>query len=208
MARKFLYVLIALIILLLIGILLLGPQLRVANAYAAKKSCSCIYISKRPLSSVKEQDLSFFPLNILKLRNDSKRKKVVSSFFGLFKAKAQYKEGLGCSIIHGKDDYGIRFITERPTAKYLSDSLPWPYGKSEVKHSLTGVGFNQLEKGFNMAFDKEGEWKKKTRALLVVHKDSLVMEQYSEGFDKNTPILGWSMTKSITNALIGILVKQ
>jgi len=47
-----------------------------------------------------------------------------------------------------------------------------------------------------------------TRALLVVHKGKLIKEQYAPGFDKDSPILGWSMTKSITNILMGILNKQ
>ena len=48
----------------------------------------------------------------------------------------------------------------------------------------------------------------KTRAVVVVYKDSLIHESYSNGFDKDTEILGWSMSKSITGTLIGMLVKE
>jgi CubicO group peptidase (beta-lactamase class C family) len=34
----------------------------------------------------------------------------------------------------------------------------------------------------------------------------LVAEQYAEGIRADTPLIGWSMTKSVTNLLIGILV--
>jgi CubicO group peptidase (beta-lactamase class C family) len=47
-----------------------------------------------------------------------------------------------------------------------------------------------------------------TRAVLVVYDGKIVGEQYASGFDKNTVMLGWSMSKSVTSALIGILVKE
>ena len=50
--------------------------------------------------------------------------------------------------------------------------------------------------------------KKLTRAVIVVHDGKLIGERYAPGFDKNMPLLGWSMSKSVTNALVGILVRQ
>ena len=47
-----------------------------------------------------------------------------------------------------------------------------------------------------------------TRAVVVVYKGQIIGEQYAPGFSKDTPLLGWSMTKSITNAGAGILVGQ
>jgi len=47
-----------------------------------------------------------------------------------------------------------------------------------------------------------------TRAVLVVHKGSLVAERYAPGFTATTPQLGWSMGKSVTNLLVGRLVQQ
>jgi len=47
-----------------------------------------------------------------------------------------------------------------------------------------------------------------TRAVVVIYKDSLVAESYAKGFNLNTPILGWSMTKSVTATMIGMLIKD
>jgi len=47
-----------------------------------------------------------------------------------------------------------------------------------------------------------------TRALLVIYKNKIIAEKYAEGYDPNSLFLGWSMAKSVTSALIGILVKQ
>src|SRR5690606_35612625 len=35
-----------------------------------------------------------------------------------------------------------------------------------------------------------------------------VGERYGEGFDATTPLLGWSMTKTVTSAIIGTLVGE
>jgi len=47
-----------------------------------------------------------------------------------------------------------------------------------------------------------------TRALLVVHRGSVVYERYAEGFDATTRFQSWSMAKSFTNALVGIQVRR
>ena len=47
-----------------------------------------------------------------------------------------------------------------------------------------------------------------TRALLVVRGGSIVFERYAEGFGRDSRFQSWSMAKSITNALVGILVRE
>jgi CubicO group peptidase (beta-lactamase class C family) len=47
-----------------------------------------------------------------------------------------------------------------------------------------------------------------TRGVVVVYGGRIVAERYAPGFDKDTPLIAWSMTKSITAALAGILVGQ
>jgi CubicO group peptidase (beta-lactamase class C family) len=65
------------------------------------------------------------------------------------------------------------------------------------------VDTDKLNKAMAEAL-KEGN----TRAIVVAYDSLFMAEMYAEGFDKNTPLLGWSMTKSVTNALVGILVKD
>jgi CubicO group peptidase (beta-lactamase class C family) len=61
-----------------------------------------------------------------------------------------------------------------------------------------------LEIAIDSAFSSE----KQTRAVLVLYKDHLIAERYADGFDKNSIILGWSMTKSITSTVYGVLQSQ
>jgi hypothetical protein len=44
--------------------------------------------------------------------------------------------------------------------------------------------------------------------VLVIYDGNIVAEKYAPGFDKSTVMLGWSMSKSLTAAMIGILVKE
>jgi CubicO group peptidase (beta-lactamase class C family) len=46
------------------------------------------------------------------------------------------------------------------------------------------------------------------RAIVVVDRGRIVAERYAAGFSATTPLLGWSMTKSVVAGLVGILVKE
>lgn len=45
-----------------------------------------------------------------------------------------------------------------------------------------------------------------TRAVLVLHKGRIVAERYAPGYHENTRFVSWSMAKTITGVLIGMLV--
>src|SRR5262249_43574307 len=49
---------------------------------------------------------------------------------------------------------------------------------------------------------------RRTRAVVVVQDGELVAEQYAPGFDASMPLPGWSMAKSVLNALVGILIGE
>jgi CubicO group peptidase (beta-lactamase class C family) len=47
-----------------------------------------------------------------------------------------------------------------------------------------------------------------TNAVVVVYDGKIIAEKYAPGFDRNSMMMGWSMTKSIGNAYISLLVKD
>ncbi|MFC1823228.1 serine hydrolase domain-containing protein [Thermodesulfobacteriota bacterium] len=97
----------------------------------------------------------------------------------------------------------------RSTSK-LPEDLPWPSGTlGPGKQLPEGVDADRLKSAVDDAFREPGpERKRNTRAILVVYDGKLVAERYASGFNKDMPLLGWSMSKSVTNALTGILVKK
>jgi CubicO group peptidase (beta-lactamase class C family) len=66
-----------------------------------------------------------------------------------------------------------------------------------------------LEQAYEHAFRSRGQaGLPNTRALLAVHRGRIVVERYADGFDAETRFHSWSMAKSVTQALVGILVRQ
>lgn len=73
----------------------------------------------------------------------------------------------------------------------------------------TGIDSIGLMAAIANAFDADNKLDyKRTTAVVVIHKDTLVAEGYSKPFDANTPQLAWSMTKSLMNTFAGLLVYE
>ncbi len=47
-----------------------------------------------------------------------------------------------------------------------------------------------------------------TQAIVVASAEGFIAERYAPGVGKDSPLLGYSMTKSMMNALIGVLVQK
>lgn len=47
-----------------------------------------------------------------------------------------------------------------------------------------------------------------THALLVLHRGTIVHEFYGDGIDQDSTLISWSMAKSMTQALVGMAVKD
>jgi len=201
-----------LLILMIITIsyfLLLKPRLPIITGYAAKKACSCLFIADRPLKIIEKQDLASSPVNFVDLKVNEKDRSVTSTIFGQVPSTAKYTKGLGCSI---ETTNAPKFLEFKRGDFLRNKNFPlpqqaWPLGDA-IAEQQTNIDYSKLEEAFKIGFDEGDQWKKKTRALLVVQNGKLIKEKYSKGFDKDEDILGWSMTKSITNILMGILNKD
>jgi CubicO group peptidase (beta-lactamase class C family) len=60
----------------------------------------------------------------------------------------------------------------------------------------------------NIFVEEDTIWPIRTRAVIILFNGQLIAERYADGFTAKTRLSGWSMTKTVTGALIGILVKQ
>ena len=201
-------------ILLLIGILILGyqtqlkPRLPILNGFAAKCVCSATFIAERDYASIQQYDLSFGPIHLAKNTINFETKSVESSVYGLVKRKAVYIPGYGCTLLPQTRE--IKNInTPQSEAIEFSDSEYWPEGERMRDTLFSDIRNDKLNQAIQNAFtSKYREGGLMTSGVVVVYNGELIAEKYAEGFDKKTPVLGWSMTKSIINALIGILVKE
>lgn len=169
------------------------PQMEVATGYAAKKMCSCHFIANRHPDSIQKYDLNMPFIDQTSTTFNYKDSIAETRLFGFAAQRAKYKGDLGCALIRGKDNYEAYLspieVSESPNTVY-TDSVY--------------LDKRYMAEAINYAFLPEHQ----TRALVIIHNGRLVKENYAPGYDSSSVFNGWSMTKSITATLIGMLVDE
>lgn len=179
------------------------PRLNIISGYSAKNMSSSVFLAGRDAGFTDATDNNFSPINIADDVVDIKSKSVESSVYGVMKRRAIYREGLGSVLIVDGFDENQTFL--KPNRTKIINNMPYPYGDKEQKDTVfLNVNYQKLSKTLDNAFNAV----KKTRSVLIIYKNQIIAEKYADGFDKNSKILGWSMTKSITSTIYGILQKQ
>jgi CubicO group peptidase (beta-lactamase class C family) len=83
-----------------------------------------------------------------------------------------------------------------------ADSLP------TTRYTITpdaAVGPDTLRTAIDPIFASEmGQ----TRALIVLHNGRIVAERYAQDFNPGTPLPAWSITKTVTAVLVGLMVSD
>ena len=206
--RKFFRALLLILVIALVWVVAANyPRLDILTGFASKNVASAMFLAGRTLESVEQGDNNFSPVNLSSNRVDMEQKKVSSRVFGLKKRTAVYVEGLGAMLVNKDYKEGMEFEIPRRTG--APKQLPYPYGNLPQKDTIfEEVDYEKLQEVVENAFDTPGMDDKKTRTLLVVYKDQILAEKYADGFDASTPMLGWSMTKSITSTMYGILAQK
>ena len=196
------------LLLLTVAILLLTliinyPKLNILAGYSAKNTASSVFLGERSLSFTDTTDNNFSPVNLATNAIDKEKKTANSSVFGLLTRKSIIREGLGSVLTLDKKDEKSNYKTPK-RRKTVNDTIPYPYGNGSHKDSVfESIDYKKLNETVNSIFGV-----RKTRAVLVLYKGQIIAEKYSEGFTKNSRILGWSMTKSIMSTVFGILEHQ
>lgn len=187
---------------LAVGVLLLAGGVyvvRVASilaAYKAKMLCSEVLLAHRDpravLTELEVDDLA--PLRYVSASVDSSARIAKASVAGLIRHEAGYRDQRGCVLQFGSSQTGT--ASSAPDQSQSDDAL-----RGDVNHALDPV----LERAFA---EPNPERPRRTRAVVVVQNGRIVAERYAPGFTPETPLIGWSMTKTVINALVGILVKD
>ncbi len=171
--------------------------LRVGAGYSAKIVCSNLFIAGRDAEDVLAVDVQAPGHPLLRLMEvDRTERRVRASLLGLFAAnEAVYRDGLGCAVAP-EGEVSDLFLPNSAAAP--SDApTPWPaeeHVESDPEiarllsdSALTGPGM---------------------RAVVVVRNGKIAGEVYVQGFSPETPLLGWSMTKTVNAAIVGTLIRQ
>ena len=176
------------------GCLYLNSLLPIITGYAAKNLASDVFVSGREPADVEALDLHFSFIKFTRNKVDFENKTVTSRFLW-GKSVAAYRDGYGVTLLRGKkaaelqaEKYPLAPEAEGPDCLEPGDSALTarlaPIAKALVDdHAYNGTPF----------------------AFVVLHEGKVVAERYREGLNARTRFLSWSMAKSFTNALAGVM---
>jgi len=178
----------------------------IISGYSAKNACSCAFIQGRTKESINKEELGSMPLSLGSIEINYKDSTVTGAVLGLAKRKAIYRYGLGCTLVNDLSEETIR--AQKFSVPFYTKEYDSVWTKATYRDSVS-VDTNKLSELVSTAFRQEYNNKPVlTRALLVIYKNKIITEKYAPGYNQNSMFLGWSMAKSVTGALIGILVKN
>ncbi|MEO1448988.1 MAG: serine hydrolase [Bacteroidota bacterium] len=201
-------------ILIPVGLLFVGvgylanAYLPIASSYNAKIMCSCVFVAKRSAEDARASDLKAFQAYVNTEVNQEEQY-ASASVFGLFERVAAYRPGLGCALLGGRERKAVQArqyqATRTRSLTPASEEINWAPADS----LLEGIDQQQIQLTLDKAFSEpDPELLQNTRAVVVLHKGNLIAERYAPAFDQASRLLGWSMSKSVTATLIGMLIKD
>lgn len=189
-----------------------SSEFRIATGFSAKNICSGYFISGFSPETIMTEGL--IPLSPffekVSFEIDSKKRSVTSKIFSGFSSEAIFKPGLGCQITTNRGNDPYQELTEYVPFKHPKEnnSESWPDGLGEKELSAK-TDSKSLNLAIRESFrEPTSQQHRNTKAVVVIHKGKLIAESYSPGVSKTTPLLSWSMAKSVTGLLVGLLVKD
>jgi len=184
----------------------------VAASFKAKLLCSGLFVSQRDRRRILSEDLDSrrFPvLRTVAIDVDVVRQSVTARGFGFVRRTAIFRSGLGSTLLVDQSADTLRSTAVPVPSTRAGPGGVWPEGEDvtgDVPASIDAQALNGLlDKAFE---DPDPRCSLRTRAVVVVHDGRIIAERYAPGFTHAMPLPGWSMSKSVLSALVGIAVSQ
>jgi CubicO group peptidase (beta-lactamase class C family) len=180
---------------------------KVATGFVAGVLCSNTFVSDLdPEKIFTETTAAMLGAGLiswaLDYRLDRTNRNVTVTLLGLGRSHSVYRGGLGCHLDHGND--AVKLISFSGASEAARARLPDIAGPGPVAPQSV-----ELAAALERAFAEPAQPPfRRTKAIVVVKDGRIIAERYAEGYGVDTPILGFSATKSVISALVGILVRQ
>jgi len=188
------------------------PKLYLATGYGAKSMATAVFVAERDPQMVNLTDLNYSIVKYTKSVVDYENTSVTTSFWGMAKQTAVYRKGLGCCLIGDRSADSLRMVAFNPPVNRRDGvwHIAWPNGDLVKDTIFPEIDTLKMKSAIDAAFDKSSAYEKRTAAVVVIYKGELVAEKYDKarGITPDTRLWGWSMTKSIMNAMAGAMTKQ
>ena len=193
------------------------PIVEVALCFAAKRISSGVFLGHRTVESILAEEfaletpLDYLLTPLIEPEVDHEAGRVIVRGLGMERV-AIYRPGLGCVLVNGRSEEELRDEDRgvpRSTLE-LAEEIPWPLGDGGVTGEPgEDVDVERLNAALGYAFEEpSGGPARRTRAVIVVHRGEIIAERYAAGFSRASRLEGWSMTKSVLSALVGIRIGQ
>jgi len=186
-----------------------GAIARVAGVpvhYASHQLCSATFVAG--LDPTEFYDEAIRPklgpaAALLRYEIDRQRREVRTSLAGLIQSRAVYDGPFGCRVLHpGRE---ARFFAGDADDLEPPATSPAPLAGAEIMASANA----KLSEALDHAFaESERGPRRYTKAVVILHRGHVVGERYAQGVAPATPLIGFSTTKSVTNALLAVLVRK
>ena len=193
--KKVLRIIGALLIAAIIGgCIYLNSLMPIITGYAAKNLASAVFVSGRDAKEVEALDLKFSFIRFNRNKVDYENKTVTSRFLW-GKSTAVYRDGYGVTLLRGATVDELRQHTY-PLPTETAPSKPIALGDSATRARLEPIA---------KALVDDRTYNGHPFAFMALHKGKVVAERYDKGIGPATKLLSWSMAKSFTSALTGVM---
>jgi CubicO group peptidase (beta-lactamase class C family) len=179
---------------------------RVATGFVSHTLCSAAFVSRVNPDQVYAETLEAMPgvgliAWALDYQIDREARQVTTTLLGGGQSRAVYREGLGCYLAQGGEAVDVSLP---PVGGEVRAGLPEIAGASPVEPANP-----ELRLALDRAFAEPAQPPfRHTKAVVVIKDGRVIAERYAPGHGIETPMLGYSATKSVISALTGILVRQ
>lgn len=184
--------------------------IRVASGLVSHLVCSSAFVSELAPARVYAETVQPMPgmgllTWALRYEIDAQRPEVRTTVAGAFATRAVFRHGIGCVVVDRAIGEPPRLPAERVVPRSLAGSVLPAIAESTVVEPTDERMRGVLDQAFS---ELDSQSRRRTTAVVVVHDGRVVAERYAPGYGIDTPLLGWSTTKSVMAALVGILVRQ
>src|ERR1700678_301254 len=209
--RNIFIVFVAVVALLCAGIWFfahLGRGIRVGTGLVSQTLCSGVFVSGVDPDQLYAEAIKPIPgqtrlAKRLRYEIDRKGRQVIATWAGSFEGRSVYREQFGCTLIRGAEAEVAG--SSGTSGDELKAGLP---RKTATSIQVDGPT-PELETALDRAFAEPNQAPlRRVKAIVIAHDGKIVAERYAPGYSVDTPVPGYSLAKSVSSALIGILVRQ
>jgi hypothetical protein len=185
----------------------LGRGIRVGTGLVSQTLCSGVFVSGVDPDQLYAEAIKPIPgqtrlAKRLRYEIDRKRRQVIATWAGGFESRSVYRDRFGCVLVRGSEA-DVPALS-RGAGGEMAAALPMTTVPIEIDPARP-----KLEAALDRAFEELSQPPyRRVKAIVILHKGKIIAERYAPEYGVGTPVPSYSVAKSVTSALIGILVRQ